>query len=204
LKQSYAWMKHVFSFSIAALTLAPLPALAQAPATARLPHRPASHSAVLEIEKAAPALLRHAAVIFSGRVVAITHLAPEGAASSSIQITFIVEDAIRGVLKGDIFQLLEWPGRWQAGERYRIGERYLLFLHAANPAGLASPVGGSAGRFLIDGNGNIDISSLRHLSGTEAVGSIQVGPPPSSPIPLPRHGNTAARIPGPTQRVHTE
>ena len=77
-----------------------------------------------------------------------------------MKITFAVDNGVRGAQTGAEFHLLEWPGRWQAGERYRIGERYLLFLHAPNAAGLTSPVGGSAGRFLVDSKGTIDISSI--------------------------------------------
>jgi hypothetical protein len=153
--------------------------MAQVPArSARLPRRPASRTTVAQIEALRPSLTRHAAIIFFGRVTDISRIVPEsGAAEASLQITFAVENGVRGAQTGSEFRLLEWPGRWQAGEGYRIGERYLLFLHAPNAAGLTSPVGGSASRFLIDSKGTVDISSIAPPS---AKGNIPASP--SSPV----------------------
>lgn len=182
-------MKRCSQF-VVVLTLAPLLAVAQVPArSARLPRRPASRTTVQQIEAMQPRLARHAAIIFFGRVTGISRIVPEtGAAEPSLQITFAIDNGVRGAQTGQEFQLLEWPGRWQAGERYRIGERYLLFLHAPNAAGLTSPVGGTAGRFLIDSKGTIDLSSVAP-PGTErnipASASSPVSDPPERP-PQPR------------------
>jgi hypothetical protein len=183
-------MKRRSQFVVAVLALAPLLAVAQAPSrSARLPRRPASHTTVQQIEAMQPSLARHASIIFFGRVADVCRIVPEsGAAESSLQITFAVDNGVRGAQTGQEFHLLEWPGRWQAGERYRIGERYLLFLHAPNAAGLTSPVGGTAGRFLIDSKGTIDLSSVAP-PGTErnipASASSPVSDPPQRP-PQPR------------------
>ena len=171
---------------VVALTLVPFLATAQGPSrSARLPRRPASRTTVQQIEAMQPNLTQHAAIIFFGRVTDVSRIVPEsGAAEPSLQITFAVDNGVRGAQTGGKFRLLEWPERWQAGERYRIGERYLLFLHAPNAAGLTSPVGGTAGRFLIDSKGTIDISSIAPPSGARNSPTS-----PSSPVldpPLPR------------------
>ena len=190
-------MKRRSQFVVVVLALAPLLAVAQAPSrSARLPRRPASRTTVQQIEAMQPSLARHASIIFFGRVADVCRIVPEsGAAESSLQITFAVDNGVRGAQTGQEFHLLEWPGRWQAGERYRIGERYLLFLHAPNAAGLTSPVGGTAGRFLIDSKGTIDLSSVAP-PGTErnipASASSPVSDPPQRPpqprTALPRQG----------------
>jgi hypothetical protein len=182
-------MKRRSQFVIAVLAFMPVLAFAQSPTRgpARLPRRPASRATVQQIEAMAPSLERHASIIFFGKVTDVSRIVPEsGAAESSLQITFAVDNGVRGAQTGQEFDLLEWPGLWQAGERYRIGERYLMFLHAPNAAGLTSPVGGSAGRFPIDSRGTIDISSI--ASPKERVQTSPSSPlldPPQHP-PQPR------------------
>ena len=190
-------MKRCSQF-VVVLALAPLLAVAQVPArSARLPRRPASRTTVQQIEAMQPSLARHAAIIFFGRVTGISRIVPEtGAAEPSLQITFAVDNGVRGAQTGQEFQLLEWPGRWQAGERYRIGERYLLFLHAPNAAGLTSPVGGTAGRFLIDSKGTIDLSSVAP-SGTERNIPSSASSPVSDPPERPPQPRTALPQQGP-------
>ena len=186
-------MKRRSQFVIAVLALAPLLAVAQVPSrSARLPRRPASRTTVQQIEAMQPSLTRHAAIIFFGRVTGVSRIMPEsGAAEPSLQITFGVDNGVRGAQTGAEFHLLEWPGRWQAGERYRIGERYLLFLHATHAAGLTSPVGGSAGRFLVDSKGTVDISSVAPPSGAQKSPTSPSSPYSDPPLPrtaLPRQG----------------
>jgi hypothetical protein len=186
-------MKRCSQFVIAAFSFAPFLAMAQGPArVARLPRRSASRDTVQQIETMQPSLARHASIIFFGRVTDVSRIVPEtGAAEQSLQITFAVDNGVRGVQTGGEFRLLEWPGRWQAGERYRIGERYLLFLHAPNTAGLTSPVGGSAGRFPVDSKGTIDINSIAPPSGARNVPASPSAPvldPPQPRTALPRQG----------------
>ncbi len=201
-------MKRLSQF-VAFLALAPTLAAAQMTArTARLPRRPASRDTVQQIEAMQPSLARHAAIIFFGRVTDVSRVVPEsGAAEPSLQITFAAESGIRGVQTGREFRLLEWPGRWQAGERYRVGERYLLFLHAPNAAGLTSPVGGSAGRFLVDSKGTVDINSAA-LVGVERSVSPQstsspVVDPSQHPALRPPQPRTALPHQGPAY-VHPQ
>jgi len=72
-----------------------------------------------------------------------------------MRITFRVEQAIRGVRTGQMLVIREWAGLWESGERYRTGERVLLFLYSPSKLGLTSPVGGPLGRFAMDSNGRV-------------------------------------------------
>ncbi|HKW17550.1 MAG TPA: hypothetical protein VJO35_08595 [Terriglobales bacterium] len=108
-------------------------------------------------------ILHNSARIFSGTVLAVEHV--NSSPSSTLAVTrirFRVEEAIRGVHKGQVFEIKEWAGLWEAGERYRPGERVLLFLYPPSRLGLTSPVGHRAGRFPLDANGRV---LLTHESG---------------------------------------
>jgi hypothetical protein len=61
---------------------------------------------------------------------------------TSVAITFQVEQAIRRTRVGQQLTIHEWAGPWTAGERYRVGERLMLFLHAPSKLGLTSPSAG--------------------------------------------------------------
>jgi hypothetical protein len=107
-------------------------------------------------------MVRSAGIIFSGRVTAV------GASSSpsrdaSNTVTFQVEDALRSTSKGQILTIQEWAGRWAGGERYRVGERVLLFLYAPSTLGLTSTVAGAMGRFAVDSQGKI-VMSPQHIA----------------------------------------
>src|ERR1700760_4430540 len=101
-------MKWPSQFVMAILAFAPVLAMAQVPPrSARLPRRPASRTTVQQIEAMQPSLARHAAIIFSGRVADVSRIVPEsGAAESSLQITFAVDNGVRGAQTGGKFRLL--------------------------------------------------------------------------------------------------
>jgi hypothetical protein len=105
-------------------------------------------------------LVRTAGIIFSGRVVSVGDTAsssgPEHAATS---ITFQVEHAIRATLPNQSVTIHEWAGLWSRGERYRVGERVLLFLYGPSKLGLTSPVAGTMGRFAVDSQDRIVIGA---------------------------------------------
>ena len=108
-------------------------------------------------------LIRTAGIIFSGRVSAVrsaTSSARPG--HSSTAITFQVEHAILGTSPGQNLTIHEWGGLWNRGERYRVGERVLLFLYAPSKLGLTSPVSGALGRFAVDSRGMI-VMSPQHI-----------------------------------------
>jgi len=88
-------------------------------------------------------MVRLAPVIFAGQVVAVR--AADNAPRGTVEIEFAVEDAVRGV-SGSRYVLREWAGLWVAGEApFRVGQRYLMLLHAPGAAGLSSPVDGPDG-----------------------------------------------------------
>jgi len=78
---------------------------------------------------------------------------------------------MRGAAPGQSLTIHEWAGLWSSGERYRVGERVLLFLYSPGKLGLTSPVAGAMGRFAIDSRGRIVISA-QHLA---ALGSVLGG-----------------------------
>jgi hypothetical protein len=101
-------------------------------------------------------MTRKAAYIFVGTVSGVRRIAartPNDIATT--QITFHVDQGIRGVRSGQKLVIREWAGLWDSGERYRNGERVLLFLHRPSKLGLTSPVGGRLGRIAVDQDGRV-------------------------------------------------
>ena len=103
-----------------------------------------------------PSLSRGSGYIFGGTVMKVEHIAAKSRdAVAVMRITFQVDSAIRGVSRGQKLVIREWAGLWQSGERYRPGEKVMLFLYAPSKLGLTSPVGGAMGRFRINPSGRI-------------------------------------------------
>jgi hypothetical protein len=100
------------------------------------------------------AMSRLAGVIFTGQVISVRRLAGVNGATGVVEIAFAVQDAIRGV-SGSSYTLREWAGLWPVGDTpFRVGQRYLMLLHAPSAAGLSSPVGGMDGAIPIRGGGS--------------------------------------------------
>jgi len=93
-----------------------------------------------------------------------------------VQVTFQVEQAIRGVRVGQTLSIREWTGLWSSGERYHLGERLMLFLYAPSKIGLTSPVGGPAGRFTVDKEGRVQLSRLQAQAVRVMVPQIRIDP----------------------------
>jgi hypothetical protein len=111
-----------------------------------------------------PLIARAAGAIFSGTVISIArHAATQGQAVETVAITFHVENAIRGATPGEDLTISHWIGLWSGGQRYRVGERVLLFLYPPSKLGLTSCVAGGMGRFTIDPWGRV-LLSAQHLS----------------------------------------
>lgn len=109
-------------------------------------------------------LVRSAGIIFSGRVTFVGHTGPSSEQNpASTTVTFQVEQAIRGSTPGQSLTIHEWAGLWAAGERYRVGERVLLFLYPPSKLGLTSPVSGAMGRFAMNSANQIVLGAL-HIS----------------------------------------
>jgi hypothetical protein len=87
---------------------------------------------------------RAAGTIFRGTVLSVqAPKATRGGEMETVQVTFRIDDAFRGVRRGQSLTIREWRGLWLAGERYRVGERVVLFLYPPSKLGLTSPVGGA-------------------------------------------------------------
>jgi hypothetical protein len=115
-----------------------------------------------------PVIARAAGTIFSGTVTSIARRpASRGQAVETVAITFHVENAIRGATPGEDLTISQWIGLWSGGQRYRVGERVLLFLYPPSKLGLTSCVSGAMGRFTIDPRGRI-LLSAQHLSAFRA------------------------------------
>jgi hypothetical protein len=93
-----------------------------------------------------PLIARAAGAIFSGTVISIArHPATQGQAVETVAITFHVENAIRGATPGEDLTISQWIGLWSGGQRYRVGERVLLFLYPPSKLRLTSCVAGGMG-----------------------------------------------------------
>ena len=111
-----------------------------------------------------PQLTGAAGKIFSGTVTAITRRpANAGQSVETVAVTFHIEQAIRGAIPGEYLTISQWIGLWSGGQRYRLGERVLLFLYPPSKLGLTSCVGGGMGRFAIDPRGRV-VLSAQHLA----------------------------------------
>jgi hypothetical protein len=114
-------------------------------------------------------LLKTSGFIFAGTVQSVQRIPANRPNSVPVmQVVFLVEQGFRGVRAGQTLVVHEWAGLWQDGERYRPGERVMLFLYPPSRLGLTSPVGGGAGQFRVDPQGNVVIEP-RH-SGRPGLG----------------------------------
>jgi hypothetical protein len=104
-----------------------------------------------------PSLAVKAGYIFSGTVKAVERLVAKNSSVEVMRITFHVDQGLRGAHTGETLVIREWAGLWQGGERYQLGERVMLFLYPPSKLGLTSPVGGSAGRFVVDSGGQVTV-----------------------------------------------
>ena len=106
-------------------------------------------------------MTRRSGAIFAGRVLSVEYLRPRFTDEvPTMRVIFRVDRGIRGARTGGSFVLREWAALWY-GERYRVGERVLLFLYPPSKVGLTSPVGGERGRFRIDAKGEVIVNAER-------------------------------------------
>jgi hypothetical protein len=98
-----------------------------------------------DIETALHQMADRAGVIFVGRVVRVQRRDGGGVSSGFVEVTFEVDQAVRGCSSGN-YVLREWAGLWEGdAERYRVGQRLLMLLHAPGASGMSSPVDGMDG-----------------------------------------------------------
>jgi hypothetical protein len=80
-------------------------------------------------------------VIFMGQVLAVRHRETGSETAGVVEVEFRVDQAVRGCTVGTPYILREWGGLWVAGsQRYRVGQRLLMLLHAPSAGGMSSPV----------------------------------------------------------------
>lgn len=105
------------------------------------------------VEEALHQMSDKAGVIFAGEVTAVRWQDGGDAAAGVVEVEFRVDQAIRGCTAGTPYILREWAGLWTGGvQRYRVGERRLMFLHDPSASGLSSPMGGMDGAVPIYGS----------------------------------------------------
>jgi hypothetical protein len=102
-----------------------------------------------------PPVTQSSGYIFAGTVKSVERPAANENGVATVQVTFHVDQGLRGVRSGQVLAIREWAGLWESGERYRPGERVLLFLYPPSKLGLTSPVQGPMGRFHIGPDGQI-------------------------------------------------
>jgi hypothetical protein len=128
-----------------------------------------------ETQDALHAMAQMADVIFTGQVAAVRRRPGTGGATGVVEIEFAIDDAVRGVA-GSRYTVREWAGLWPAGdEPFRVGQRYLMLLHAPGPSGLSSPVGGMDGAIPIRGTGAAAAASDGAVAAGQAQSSARAG-----------------------------
>jgi hypothetical protein len=137
-----------FAVGLILTIAAPLPLVAEQPARSQ-------NSLDPPYLRHPPPLTQSSGYIFAGTVQSVQRTAPNRNGVATVQISFHVDQGIRGVRTGQTLAIREWAGLWEAGERYRQGERVLLFLYPPSKLGLTSPVRGPMGRFRIGTDGQV-------------------------------------------------
>jgi hypothetical protein len=97
----------------------------------------------------------HAGIIFSGRVLRVERAHASDSQTATVKVMFRVEEALRGCVAEETIEISEWAGLWGTGDRYRLGERVLMFLHQRSEAGLTSPVAGGLGKVAVGPRGEL-------------------------------------------------
>jgi hypothetical protein len=137
----------------------PAPDFAFVPGPVQPPSRPIIPTPQFSTPFGLSQLTRAAGTIFSGTV---TSIVPSPATREhtieTLAITFHVENAIRGATPGTDFTFRQWIGLWSAGQRYRVGERVLLFLYPPSKLGLTSCVAAPVGRFSMNASGKVTLT----------------------------------------------
>ena len=128
-------------------------------------------------------LNQRAGLVFAGTVLRVQRIPAQYLRDlETIEISFHVENAIRGVRTGQTLSIREWAGLWVTQPRYRVGERVVLFLYPPSRLGLTSTVSNGGGRFVITPGGRVRLSpAQRSLLATEDI-SPQHSPRDAIPL----------------------
>ena len=113
------------------------------------------------------------AVIFTGTVTAVRKDSDRdlrgNAAASLVEVDFVVDHGVRGVVDGATYAMREWAGLWRDSPRFTPGQRVLALLHGPGPSGLSSPVDGLDGVIPIKATNSSSGNSLTALTSNAAV-----------------------------------
>jgi hypothetical protein len=176
-----------WKFFVVALILTPvsLPVIAEQPARSQIP---GTNPPGTPYPQHPHPLTQNSGYIFAGTVKSVERAAPKGNGVATVQINFHVDQGMRGVRTGQMLAIREWAGLWESGERYRPGERVLLFLYPPSKLGLTSPVQGPMGRFRIgpDGQVVLDPGRIGFLAPRPSIGDRLRGRTPVSPLEFVR------------------
>jgi hypothetical protein len=170
--RSFGWFAVLFAVFVWILCAVPLAAPSQvAPPQVKVqPDSPISlapEQPAYGVPATADALLEQmslaAGVIFAGQVTAVRRPigftgSGQDAAEGIVEIDLRVGQSLRGPVAGSTYTLREWSGLWSGlgasnSQRYRPGERLLLFLYAPDAHGLSAPVHGPEGAIPLRGSG---------------------------------------------------
>jgi hypothetical protein len=158
-KRGLLMLSPFWKFVLVALSLTaiPLQGFAVQPSRSEIPgtNQPGSNP-----PRSRP-LTRSSGYIFAGTVKSVERVAPNGNGVATIQISFHVDEAMQGVHGGQTLAIREWASLWESGQRYRPGERVLLFLYPPSKLGLTSTVRGPLGRFRIGPDGQVLLDPAR-------------------------------------------
>ena len=107
-------------------------------------------------------LVARSGYAFAGTVKSIERIQPHRKDKDSVgvmQVVFQVERGYLGVRSGQTLSIREWAGLWEAGDRYRVGERVVLFMYPPSRLGLTSAM--PNGRFPVNSGGQVGVPSPR-------------------------------------------
>jgi len=113
-----------------------------------------------------------AGIIFSGTVSRIERVPGEDGQPVALRVSFRVDEAVRGCMAGETIEIVEWAELWARADRYRKGERVILFLYPRNEAGLTSQVAGELGVVVVGPQGQLLFTRSRLLCWTRGPGCV--------------------------------
>jgi hypothetical protein len=102
-----------------------------------------------------------AGMVFSGTVTQIERATIADGKPAFVRVRFRVDQAVRGCNAGDTVTVDEWAELWIRGDRYRKGQRVLIFVYPPSQTGFSSPVAGDVGTFTIGPGGLLRITPLQ-------------------------------------------
>jgi hypothetical protein len=134
-----------------------------------------------------------AGMVFSGTVIQIEHAIATDAKPAFVRVKFRVDQAVHGCNAGDEITIAEWAELWIRGDRYRKGQRVLIFLYPPSQTGFSSPVAGDVGTLTIGPDGLLRITPQQAKIFAAQATSSQSGVRPT-------HGESDPQITRPRLR----